>query len=220
MSNLIVTVDGPAGVGKSTIAKRVASDLDVAYLDTGAMFRGVAWSLGQGAWEWEESKLRGRLQGLSFRLHGQGEMSGLILNGDFLDKSIRSEEVAMWASSLAKLPVVREYLKAMQQEIGKEFNLVAEGRDMGSVIFPNAKHKFFLDATVYERAKRRYLQLESLDMDADMGKITESIRARDEQDRSRKVAPLKAAGDAVVIDTTDLDREQVYATIMAHIKGK
>ncbi len=220
MSNLIVTLDGPAGVGKSTIAKRVASDLDVAYLDTGAMFRGVAWNLGQGSWEWEESKLRGCLQSLSFRLHGQGEMSGLILNDEFLNKAIRSEEVAMWASSLAKLPVVREYLKAMQQEIGKEFDLVAEGRDMGSVVFPNAKYKFFLDATVSERAKRRYLQLKATGMDADIDKITKNISARDEQDRNRKIAPLKAADDAVVIDTTDLDREQVYAAVMVHIKSK
>lgn len=220
MSNLIVTLDGPAGVGKSTIAKRVAAALEVAYLDTGAMFRAVAWTLGDGAWNWDEDQLRSRLQGLCFQLHGKGELSGLILNDKFLDKSIRTEEVGMWGSNLAKLPVVRDYLKAAQQEIGQQFSLVAEGRDMGTVVFPEAPHKFFLDATVPERAKRRYLQLKTMGKPAEIEEITKAISERDEQDRNRKIAPLKAAGDAVVIDTTDFDRDQVYATVMEHIKSQ
>lgn len=220
MSQLIVTLDGPAGVGKSTIAKRVAAALEIAYLDTGAMFRAVAWKLGEGSWNMEESELREALQGLVFRLHGQGELSGLILNGEFLGKEIRTEEIGMWGSNLAKLPVVRQYLKEAQQAMGEEFCLVAEGRDMGTVVFPEAPHKFFLDATVDERASRRYLQLKAMGKMTDLKEITVAIEARDNQDRNRKVAPLKAAEDAVVIDTTDMDRDQVYATIMGHIKSK
>lgn len=218
MTKLIVTLDGPAGVGKSTIAKRVAGALHIAYLDTGAMFRAVAWKLGAGSWEWDEARLREELQGLSFRLHGQGELSGLIVSGDFLGKEIRTEEVGLWASNLAKLPVVREFLKAVQQEMGTEFDLVAEGRDMGSVIFPQARHKFFLDATVAERAGRRYRQLKSMGQEADLDDIASAIALRDDQDRNRAVAPLVAAQDAETIDTTDMDRDEVYATIMGHIK--
>jgi cytidylate kinase len=219
MDNLIVTIDGPAGVGKSTIAKRVAGALEIAYLDTGAMFRSVAWKLGEGAWEMAEPDLREALQGLGFQLHGQGELSGLILNGEFLGKEIRTEQVGMWGSNMAKLPVVREYLKAAQQDIGTEFSLVAEGRDMGSVIFPDAPHKFFLDATVEERANRRYLQLKAMSKEADLAEITSAIAARDDQDRNRAIAPLKPAADAVIIDTTDLDQDQVFATVMGHIKA-
>lgn len=220
MSEKIVTLDGPAGVGKSTIAKRVAAALEIAYLDTGAMFRAVAWKLGEGALDLAEADLREALQGLGFRLHGQGEMSGLILNGDFLGKEIRNEQVAMRASSLAKLSVVREYLKAAQQDMGQEFALVAEGRDMGTVVFPDAPHKFFLDATVEERANRRYLQLKAMGEVAELKEISAAISARDDQDRNRKVAPLKAAEDAVTIDTTEMDKDQVFATIMGHIKSE
>lgn len=220
MKRIIVTLDGPAGVGKSTIAKRIAGALSIAYLDTGAMFRAVAWKLGEGAWELPEEELRDRLQGLCFQLHGTGELSGLVLNQEFLDKSIRTEEVGMWASNVAKLPVVREYLKAAQREVGEESSLVAEGRDMGTVVFPDATHKFFLDASIEERAKRRYLQLRHMGREADMDEIATAIAQRDEQDRNRAIAPLKAADDAVVIDTSDMDRDQVFATVLGHIKCK
>lgn len=218
MSHLLITLDGPAGVGKSTLAKRVAASLEVAYLDTGAMFRAVAYKLGGEAVDWPEDRLRDKLQGLVFRLHGTGELSGLIVNEEFLDKGIRSEEVGMLASTLAKMPVVREYLKQAQRDMGAETPLVAEGRDMGTVVFPEAGHKFFLDATIEERAKRRYLQLKSQGREADQDEIRAAIAARDDQDRNRAVAPLRAADDAVVIDTSEMNREEVYATIMGHIK--
>ncbi|MGE4195463.1 MAG: (d)CMP kinase [Pseudodesulfovibrio sp.] len=210
---LIVTIDGPAGVGKSTMAKRLARFLAIPYLDTGAMFRSVAWKLGQGAWEWPEADIEKALSGVEYALSGVGEESVLALNGVPIGDEIRTEQVGMWASNVATLPVVRTFLKKAQQRLGEKFSLVAEGRDMGTVIFPDAPHKFFLDASVEERAHRRFLQLEAMGKPADLKELEAQIAARDHQDRNRAVAPLKPAADAVVIDTTELDREQVLAAL-------
>ncbi|WP_316899145.1 (d)CMP kinase [Pseudodesulfovibrio indicus] len=210
---LIVTIDGPAGVGKSTMAKRLARFLAIPYLDTGAMFRSVAWKLGEGAWEWPEADIEKALSGVEYALSGVGEESVLSLNGVPIGDEIRTERVGMWASNVATLPVVRTFLKKAQQRLGEKFSLVAEGRDMGTVIFPDAPHKFFLDASVEERAHRRFLQLEAMGKPADLKELEAQIAARDHQDRNRAVAPLKPAGDAVVIDTTELDRDQVLAAL-------
>ena len=209
----IVTIDGPAGVGKSTMAKRLARHLAIPYLDTGAMFRSVAWKLGHGSWEWDEARLETALAGIEYSLSGIGEDSVLSLNGTPIGDEIRTEEVGMWASNVATLPVVRTFLRKAQQDLGARFSLVAEGRDMGTVIFPDAPHKFFLDATVEERADRRFRQLEAMGKAADVEALREQIARRDHQDRNRAVAPLKPADDAVVIDTTALDRDQVFAAL-------
>lgn len=210
---LIVTIDGPAGVGKSTMAKRLARFLAIPYLDTGAMFRSVAWKLGEGAWEWPEGDIGKALAGVEYALSGVGGDSVLSLNGTPIGDEIRTEEVGMWGSNMATLPVVRTFLKKAQQRLGEQFSLVAEGRDMGTVIFPDAPHKFFLDASVQERARRRFLQLREMGESADLKELEAQIAARDHQDRNRAVAPLKPADDAVVIDTTEMDRDQVLAVL-------
>jgi len=215
---LIVTIDGPAGVGKSTMAKRLARELGIPYLDTGAMFRSVAWKLGEGSWEWDEDKLKSELASFEYTLSGIGEESILSLNGTPIGNEVRTEEVGMWASNVATLPVVRSFLKEAQQSLGARFSLVAEGRDMGTVIFPEAPRKFFLDASVEERAARRFRQLEEMGKPADLEELKEQIAKRDHQDRNRAVAPLKAADDAVTIDTTELDREQVFAALVQEIQ--
>lgn len=215
----IVTIDGPAGVGKSTMAKRLAGELAIPYLDTGAMFRAVAWKLGQGSWEWDEARLERELAAFEFALSGAGEDSELSLNGTVIGDEIRTEQVGMWASNVATLPVVRAFLKKAQQRLGDRFSLVAEGRDMGTVIFPGASNKFFLDATVDERARRRHDQLLELGKPADLEELREQIAKRDHQDRNRAVAPLKAADDAVIIDTTSLTKAQVFETLLNGVKG-
>ncbi|NDV18837.1 (d)CMP kinase [Pseudodesulfovibrio sp. JC047] len=210
---LIVTIDGPAGVGKSTMAKQLARHLSIPYLDTGAMFRAIAWTLGAGAWEWDTAQIQARLDEMHFGLSGIGEDSVLSLNSVPIGEEIRTEEVGMWASNFATLPVVRTFLKAAQQELGTRFSLVAEGRDMGTVIFPDAPYKFFLDASVEERANRRYRQLKEMGAPADLVVLTEQIAKRDHQDRNRAVAPLVAAQSAVTIDTTTMDKTQVLAAL-------
>jgi len=216
---LIVTIDGPAGVGKSTMAKRLARELGIPYLDTGAMFRAVAWKLGEGSWEWDEARLEDALGSFSFALSGTGGDSVLSLNGTPIGNEIRTEQVGMWASNVATLPVVRAFLKRAQQDLGARFSLVAEGRDMGTVIFPAVPHKFFLDASVEERARRRFLQLEEMGKPADEAELREQIARRDDQDRNRAVAPLRPADDAEVVDTTLLTPEEVFETLLRGVRG-
>ncbi len=211
----IVTIDGPAGVGKSTLAKRVAQALGIAYLDTGAMFRGTALALGHDAWKRPEAELERELDGLAFSLAGAGAESTVCLNGHALGDEIRTEEVGMWASNLAALPVVRAAQKRAQQALGQDTSLVAEGRDMGTVIFPEASCKIFLDARPEVRADRRVKQLIEMGKEADFATILADIEKRDHQDRNRATAPLRAADDAHVIDTSDLGIDQVFAAIMA-----
>ncbi|WP_319762988.1 (d)CMP kinase [Maridesulfovibrio sp.] len=206
----IITLDGPAGVGKSTLAKRLADRFEIAYLDTGAMFRGTAWKLGQGSWDWDEEKLDEALKGLEFTLSGSGSNSTLSLNGTPLTDEIRTETVGMWASNMARIPAVREYQKIAQRRIGETTSLIAEGRDMGTVIFPQAPCKFFLDADLEERARRRFEQLKEMGKPAEMEELIEQIGKRDEQDRNRKVAPLKPAEDSILVDTTNLDINGVF----------
>lgn len=216
----IVTLDGPAGVGKTTLAMTLAERLGIAYLDTGAMFRSVAFSFGEGAWERSVDQLVPDLNRLDFDLEGVGRHSELLLNGYPLSPQIRSEEVGLWASHIGRIPVVRDFLRRNQQAIGRMTSLVAEGRDMGSVVFPDAKHKFFLDASIDVRAKRRYAQLKSMGMEEDVERIRAQIRIRDDQDRNRVVAPLKPAADAVIVDTSALDVDRVLEKILAHIREK
>ncbi|MEW5774870.1 MAG: (d)CMP kinase [Thermodesulfobacteriota bacterium] len=206
----IITIDGPAGVGKSTLAKRLAAHLGVAYLDTGAMFRGTALALGLDSWTWPEDRLAAALAGLSFSLAGAGAESRVLLNGTLLDDEIRTEQAGMWASNIATLPQVRAFQKQAQQAIGRTTSLVAEGRDMGTVVFPQARPKFFLDASPEVRAARRFLQLQIMGRPEDLNDIIANIRARDHQDRTRAAAPLAAAPDALVIDTGPLTIDEVF----------
>ncbi len=215
---LIITLDGPAGVGKSTLAKRLAGHLSIAYLDTGAMFRATAWKLGEGSWDWSEDKIREELGSLSFSLSGQGADSVLSLNGFPLTEDIRTEQVGMWASNVARITAVRDFQKKAQREIGMTTSLVAEGRDMGTVIFPDAGCKFFLDAALEERARRRFLQLQEMGREADLDELIKQIGERDEQDRNRPVAPLKPAKDAIMVDTTKLDIDGVFAKLVEKVE--
>jgi len=216
---LIVTLDGPAGVGKSTLAARLAGRLGIAFMDTGAMFRAAAYTLGEGAWDWQQGLLQQKLGEFEFSLSGSGENTELLLNGKPLPAAIRSEEAGRWASQLAVVPSVRAYMKMAQIFLGQTTPLVAEGRDMGTVVFPGARSKFFLDADPDERARRRCHQLEAQGKPADFTAIAASIRQRDEQDRNRTIAPLKPAPDAIVVDTTSLTEDEVLEKVLALVRA-
>ncbi|ACV69480.1 (d)CMP kinase [Desulfohalobium retbaense] len=217
---LIVTLDGPAGAGKSTVAKAVADALEIAYLDTGAMFRSVAWALGADSWQMDHESLVRALESMEFDLHGQGPASYLTLNGQPMGADIRTETVGMWASHIAQLLPVREKLKQDQRRLGAKRDLVAEGRDMGSVVFPEACCKFFLVASAEERARRRWEQLRQMGQDPSYEGLVQQIRQRDAQDSQREFAPLRAAEDAMEIDTTTRSAQEVVERIVELVQRR
>ncbi len=218
-SPLIVTLDGPAGVGKSSVAARLAGELGLAFLDTGAMFRAAAFTLGEGAWDWTQGILQQKLGDFEFTLRGSGRATELLLNGQPLPEAIRSEQTGQWASQLAVVPSVRAYMKMAQIFLGQTTPLVAEGRDMGSVVFPGAQFKFFLDADPEERARRRCRQLEAQGQSADFAAILAGICKRDDQDRNRSIAPMKPAEGALVVDTTHINEDETLALVLGVVRG-
>lgn len=229
MSRLTVTLDGPAGVGKSSLAKALAEQFHLAYLDTGAMFRALALQLGaKGPLPTPDSlsapgasdELSRCLKEFSFALEGSGPETRLQLNGKVIGQEIRSEEVGAMASRIAPLPEIREFLKLKQRQLGQDFDLVAEGRDMGTVVFPQAGCKFFLDARPEVRAGRRFEQLKAQNMPVDLELLTRQIKERDDMDRSRALAPLAPARDAIIVDTSDLDIDAVFAVLCGHMRAR
>jgi cytidylate kinase len=211
------------------LADALFPELELVFLDTGAMFRAAAYFLGEASGEPEgpdgPDSLTARLEKLDFTLRGAGGGSELLCNGRVLGREIRSESIGVAASRLATNRAVRDFLRKAQQKIGAQHSLVAEGRDMGTVVFPSARCKFFLDARLEVRALRRRSQL----LKQNAGKeaavpelecIGQRIRERDEQDQKRALAPLRPAEDAVIIDTSDLGREEVLAKLLAEVRKK
>ncbi|HML61762.1 (d)CMP kinase [Solidesulfovibrio sp.] len=211
----IVTIDGPAGAGKTSVSRRAAGRLGLAYLDTGAMFRALALALGPGGHTLPEGEIAARLAAMTFSLAGSGAETVLLVDGAPLPDAARTEEVGGWASDLAVLPVVREILRRAQQALGQRADLLAEGRDMGTVVFPEAARKFFLTASPEVRASRRERQLTALGKPADYAAILDAIRRRDEQDIHRAASPLVPADDALIIDTSELSEDMVVDRIVS-----
>ena len=212
----IITIDGPAGAGKSTISKELARRLGYIYLDTGAMYRAVAWVAGQkGVDDGDEKALSELCSDL--RLSFEGDR--ILVNGEDVSSLIRTLEMDGLSSAVSRVAVVREYLTGMQRELGRQGQLVAEGRDMGTVVFPQAAHKFFLTASARERAKRRKIQLENQGEEVAYEEILAQIEARDLADSTRSIAPLQAAPDCIVIDSSDLTVEDVLERIVRALRN-
>jgi cytidylate kinase len=218
-SSFVVTLDGPAGVGKSTLARKLAAVLAIPYLDTGAMFRRLALEL-RGSADISGQKARRVFAGLHFTLSAENGESRLLCNGMPVGNEIRTEEVGLWASRIAGNPVVREVLKEAQRAVGARSSLVAEGRDMGTEVFPDACCKFFLDASPDVRALRRLNELKTRGETPTLAELAAGIRERDAMDRERAIAPLRPADDAVIVDTSELDIEGVFAVLMTHVERK
>ncbi len=214
---LIIAIDGPAGSGKSTVARRVAAALGIAYLDTGAIYRAIALALSQaGIPPVEKDELRKALAGLSVEI----TRGGLKVNGREAGIEIRSPFADSIVSPYAALPSVREALLTVQREQGERTSLVADGRDMGTVVFPGAAVKIFLTASDHVRAERRRLELQARGDGSTFGEVLERIRERDRIDSTRETAPLRMADDAVEVDTDGLSIDEVERAVLVHIAKK
>jgi len=220
----IVTIDGPSGVGKSSVSRRVAAAIGFTYLDTGAMYRGVGWFfLQQGVQLDDVETMTEKLPELELDLLPAADEEsdvGVLINGENVSDAIRTPEMAMVASKVSAVPVVRDILTKIQRGYGDKGNIVAEGRDTGTVVFPKAAYKFFLDAQPEERAKRRVMQLRERGVEADYKEILSMTQKRDKNDSERVIAPLKKAEDAVRIDTTEITVLQVVDEILRIIESK
>jgi len=217
--NHVITIDGPAGAGKSTVSRIVAKKLDYLYLDTGAMYRAVslqAKRMGIGFSDSEDLYRMCKELDLKFV---SGEDSPMVFIGEEnVSSAIRMPEMDMLASSISTVKEVREAMTELQRKIARTGDLVAEGRDMGTVVFPDAEFKFFVTATVGVRADRRCSERMDRGESVYREDIEEDIRKRDEQDKTRDIAPLRPAEDAVIIDTSVLDIGEVVEDILQKIK--
>jgi cytidylate kinase len=217
-NNMVITIDGPAGAGKSTISKILAEKLNLTYLDTGAMYRAVALGAHKNGINIKDGKALGRMcQTIDINFRTDGPFSKIYIGKEDVSKEIRRPEMDMLSSSVSSVKEVRAAMTELQRKIGMKGRLVAEGRDMGTVVFPEAEYKFFVTASPEERARRRYEERIERNEKVDREFVEADIRKRDEQDSSRSIAPLRPARDAIVIDTTDLGIDQVVDHILAHI---
>lgn len=216
----IITIDGPSGAGKSTIAKNIAKALDYKYVDTGAMYRGVAYAYTYyGLKDISEDAFRDFLKHLPIAFNFENNAS-VFLNGIDITDKIRTPEISMLASKLSQNKVVREFLTSKQREEGKLGGVVLEGRDTGSVVFPHADIKFYLDAHEEERAKRRFLELKAKGIELDFRTLKDELNKRDKEDAERQIAPLTIPDGAIYIDTTGLDIEAVTNKLLDFIKDR
>ena len=216
-TDAIVTIDGPSGAGKSTISKMLAGRLCFTYLDTGAMYRAVGLKVRRSGISPEDSEALAKLlDETSLRLEpGAGEYVRVFLDNEEVTLDIRTAEMGMVASQVSAYPLVRAKLTALQRELGATGAIVAEGRDMGTVVFPAADYKFFLDASPEERAQRRCAQIEAKGQPAYFQDILAQIVKRDHDDSSRAHAPLKAADDAVIVDSSRMSPDEVVAFMLS-----
>ena len=214
--DLIITIDGPSGAGKSTIAKMLSRKLGYTFIDTGAMYRGVAYAYHKRT---KNETMEDLLRKISLRFEFSGETK-VFLDGIDVSKEIREPEISLLASSLSQQNIVREYLYKVQRKIGRNGGVVLEGRDTGSVVFPNAHLKFYLDAHPEERAKRRHLELSSKGKIEALAKVKEEMIQRDKNDSERDIAPLVMPEGAIRIDTSGIDTRGVLNMLLKHISAK
>lgn len=221
MTKFSIAIDGPAGAGKSTIAKDLAKKLDCIYIDTGAMYRGVGlYCINQGIDYTDEEKVSSILSQITIDIQYTEGTQTIHLNGEDVSTAIRTPEAATAASKVATYLKVREALVAMQRNMQKSTSVVMDGRDIGTVVLPDATLKIFLTASSAERANRRCLEYKHKGLEANYEEILREIEARDYQDTHREVSPLKKALDAVKIDTTSLTIEDIVGQIITLLEQK
>jgi len=214
----VIAIDGPSGAGKSTIAKLLAEKLGYEYISTGAMYRLVGLIADEKGIFNNDDKIKELCENIGEKIFFKN--GKIYYNGKDYTEKIYQNKISMIASEISKRKIVREYLGKLQREIGLKQPSILEGRDIGTVIFPDAKFKFFLDATFEKRAERRYLELKERGENVDYKEILNEIIERDKNDSTRKLAPLKKAEDAIYIDTSNLSIQQVLEKILEKVKSE
>ena len=218
MKKNVITIDGPAGAGKSTISRLLAKKMNLVYLDTGAMYRAVALQAKRLNIPFTEGKaLYEMCENINIHFKGDGENSAIFIDDEDVSVEIRKPEMDMLSSSVSAVMEVRKAMTALQRKIGESGGLVAEGRDMGTIVFPGADFKFFITATPEIRAQRRYTERLERNESVNREDVEADIRKRDGQDQSRKLAPLRHAEDAVIIDTSEMGIDKVLEKILDYI---
>ncbi len=218
-NGLVIAIDGPSGAGKSTTARLLAERLGYIYIDTGAMYRAIGWKAKQeGIDPKNEEKLAGLCGRTQVTIKKDNSDPRFYVDGHDVSGEIRTPEMGMMASAVSKSPSVRARLLTLQRDLGRAGGVVMDGRDIGTVVFPDAEVKFYLDASAEERGLRRYQELTAKGMDVDLARITQEIRERDQQDSTRSLAPLRKADDALLIDSTDLNINEVLEAMLAAIQ--
>lgn len=217
-----IAIDGPSGAGKSTLARALAKGLGYLYVDTGAIYRTVGLQACRAGVDPENSEaVTALLPSLEIGMgYGEDGVQRMYLNGEDVSQAIRQHEISRYASCVSALPVVRAFLLDRQRKLAEEHDVVMDGRDIGTVVLPQADVKIFLTAAPEARARRRWLELQERGEEADYDTILQDVKDRDEKDTHRATAPLRQAEDAVLADTTELDLDQSLALLMNIVKER
>lgn len=216
-----VAIDGPAGAGKSTIAKKLAKELEFIYVDTGAMYRTIAlYLIRNNISPEDEDKVKSALENIDVKLDYIDGAQQVFLNGENVSGLIRTEEVGFVTSTASKLAPVREKLLSLQRGMAINENVIMDGRDIGTCVVPDAPVKIYLTASVETRAKRRWLELSEKGMDVSLEEIEKDIAARDYQDMNRDIAPLRQAEDAILVDSSNMTIDEVVMTMKGLVDDK
>lgn len=215
----IVAIDGPSGSGKSTVAAMLSKELGYMHLDTGAMYRAVALAAANENIPFDDPvRLDELCERIRIEMKQNEDKVAVYLDGMDVTQAIRSPEMSLGSSAVSSIAQVRSHMVRLQREVGNRGGIVAEGRDMGTVVFPDTPAKFYLDAAPEERARRRWMQLAEMGIDEEPGKVRSEMEERDRKDSSREHSPLKKADDAIPIDTTGMNIEQVVAALARKVQ--
>ena len=217
-----IAVDGPSGAGKSTLAKALARELNIIYVDTGAIYRTIGLEVfRRGLDPKNEAEVSAILPELSIRMEYEDDgLQHMFLNGEDVTADIRLPSISLYASDVSALPAVRAFLLEMQRELARRNCVIMDGRDIGTVVLPDAEVKIYLTASAEERAKRRFLELAARGAGKTYQEVIEEQRLRDDNDMHRAIAPLKPAEDSVIVDTTELDFEQSKQAVLSIIRER